>query len=291
MPDPRMSRRARQLLLLALLGLLVLVGIYLLSVRTPLGQAWGDEAYLDRVAEGRLQKRVNRHVLEAIDVRVLALLMLAVVAIGAIRRRWFATIAIAAAFAGAMVSAELLKVALPRPVLAPGLESLTGDKEALNTFPSGHATLATSLVLGILLLVPARMRPPIAIAGAAFVAFVASGVLAAGWHRPSDAIGGIALGLLWLGAAGALVVNRRGVPTPDPRTTRLVPLGAALIVVLAIVILTVSLLRGNVAPVPGGVSTLAFPIAEIVIDIWAVAVVTLASMALRDVHLERSIRR
>lgn len=285
MADPLISRRARHLLLLALIGCIVLIAVYLLSVRTPLGQTLGDEVYLDRVAQGRSLKWIDKHVLKAIDIRILALLLVAVAAVGAIRRQWFAAFVVAGAYVGAMVSAEVLKVVLPRPVLAPGLETLMADKDALNTFPSGHSTLATSLALGLVILVPARARPATAIAGAAFAAFVASGVLAAGWHRPSDAAGGIALGLIWLGAAGALVVRQRGVVAPPSTSMRIVPIAGALIIVIAAVILVVSILTGRDARVPDGVSPLAFPLAELAIDIWAVAAISLAAMSLRDIEL------
>ena len=285
MAAPVTSRRARQLALLAVIGGIVLIAVYLLSVRTTLGQTLGDEAYLDRVSEGRGLSWFDKHVLKAIDIRILVLLLVAVVAVGAFRRQWFATIVVAGACIGAMVSAEVLKAVLPRPVLAPGLESLMAGKEALNTFPSGHSTLATSLALGLVMLVPARARPAIAIAGTAFTVFVASGVLAAGWHRPSDAAGGIALGLLWLCAAGALVVQQRGAPLPDAPSRRILPIAGAIIVIVAAGILLASLLTGTSARVPAGVSPLAFPLAELAIDIWAVVAISLAAGRLRDIDL------
>ena len=285
MDEPVVASRARQLLGLALIGVIVLAGMYLLSVRTALGQTWGDEAYLDRVAEGRGLTWIDKHVLKAIDIRILAVLLLIVVAVGSVRRQWFATVAVCAAYIGAMVSAEGLKLALPRPILAPELEALMGDKDALNTYPSGHATLATCLVLGLLILVPARVRPPVAVVGAAFVAFVASGVVAAGWHRPSDAVGGIALALLWLTAAGALILRRLGIPSPVAPAMRLVPAVGAVIVVSAAAIVALSLLRGDDSKVPGGVSDMAFPLAELAIDVWAVVTVILVARVLRDVEL------
>ncbi|MCC6832428.1 MAG: phosphatase PAP2 family protein [Thermoleophilia bacterium] len=68
-------------------------------------------------------------------------------------------------------------------------------------FPSGHAAVTTGLAVATVLALPPRLRP----AGVAVVvpvtAAVCTGIMALGWHYPSDILAGILLGI----AAGAAV--------------------------------------------------------------------------------------
>ncbi len=68
-------------------------------------------------------------------------------------------------------------------------------------FPSGHATIALSLGLGLVVALPARARILGGIAAVAVAACVAVAVVALGWHYPSDVAGGFLVSL-----AGAAVV-------------------------------------------------------------------------------------
>jgi len=68
-----------------------------------------------------------------------------------------------------------------------------------SSFPSGH-TLRTVLVAIAVAHVRPRLRIPAALWAAASLALL----LLAGWHTPSDILGGVLLGLLCAGAAGAL---------------------------------------------------------------------------------------
>ncbi len=47
----------------------------------------------------------------------------------------------------------------------------------------------------------------------ALTGVVGVAVLFAGWHRPSDAIGGVAIALCWFGIAAAILVRNHGHPT------------------------------------------------------------------------------
>jgi hypothetical protein len=83
----------------------------------------------------------------------------------------------------------------------------------MNTYPSGHATIGTSLVLS-LILVSSLWRPWLTIAGSFINATFATGVLFAGWHRPSDAIGALAWSGFCMSVAGAVAIRLRGRPVP-----------------------------------------------------------------------------
>jgi membrane-associated phospholipid phosphatase len=99
------------------------------------------------------------------------------------------------------VAVELLcKETLDKPALFAGsLHIVPFD----SSFPSGH-TLRTVLVA----IAVARVRPRLVAAAAVWAAASIALLLLAGWHTPSDILGGVALGLLCAGAAGAL--GRRG---------------------------------------------------------------------------------
>ena len=70
---------------LALVTASVFVGVYLLGVRTAVGQALADAAYLGRLAESATLRVVDKHVLEAIDIWVFLLGALALFAVAAVR--------------------------------------------------------------------------------------------------------------------------------------------------------------------------------------------------------------
>lgn len=280
-------RRSRQALLLGGLGLLVLIGAYLLAVQTRIGQAWGDEAYLARVVEGRRLQSIERLLLESITIPVLLGFGLLLVVIGALRRLWAATALVTGAYLACVVSAEVLKAVLPRPELAPAFESLMGSKDGVNTYPSGHATLTTGLVLGALILAAPRWRPVIAAAGTLLAVTVSCGVVAAGWHRPSDAIGGVALALTWLGGAAAIVLALRGRPASSARAVW--PVLVTDVVIVAAVV-TASVLvwaDGWRERVPSAVSPAAFPTLVSLVAIATAAAVGLLLVVLRDVDLSR----
>lgn len=278
-------RRTRQMLLLTALGLLVLVGAYLLAAQTRIGQTWGDEAYLARVVEGHRLQAIERLLLESITVPVLIGFSVLLVVIGSLRRLWVATALVTGAYLASVISAEVLKAVLPRPELAPAYESLMGAKEGLNTYPSGHATLTTGLVLGAMILIAPRWRPLVAGVGTLLAVTVSCGVVAAGWHRPSDAIGGVALALTWLGGAAAVGLAISGRPAPSARRAWLVVIADVVIVAAVVTTSVVVWADGWRNRVPEVVSAAAFPAMVSVVAIVAAAAVGLVLSVLRDVDL------
>lgn len=101
-------------------------------------------------------------------------------------------------FAGAALAASQL---LKQELLArPGLFEL----DAVNTFPSGHMTVFTVVVAGLIWAVPAGGRGVVAVFGAVLLGTVAWQLLEYGWHRPSDVLGAQALGLLAFALAALL---------------------------------------------------------------------------------------
>jgi len=182
-------------------GILLLAG-YVVFVQTTAGQ-WldyagyfgrGKEAPTAGVFDGRLLGAVSPlHILLAGGVVALA---------GMVRRQPLTGLVAAGAAIVAIFGAEWFKAVLPYP----GLVVPDGTVPAYfdtGTYPSGHTTVGSSLAFAALLAMPVGwMRWGSLLAGIVSTAF-ATGVLLVGWHRPSDAVGGI----LWSGlcvGAGAL---------------------------------------------------------------------------------------
>lgn len=114
-------------------------------------------------------------------------------------------VVIAGATAISLVASQILKSAvLERPDI--------WEISAVNTFPSGHATVFAALGFGLILALPGAARGFMSVIIAVSVALINWQILAAGWHRPSDVIGALALVLASYGVMAALIpaTARRG---------------------------------------------------------------------------------
>jgi hypothetical protein len=106
----------------------------------------------------------------------------------------------------------LKKVVLDRP-------DLVGRPDTLgltNSFPSGHSTVAMSLAVALVLVVPARARLAAAFGGLAYATLVGAGTVTAGWHRPSDVIGAYLVVMVWAGCSVALLIGTEGTVRARP---------------------------------------------------------------------------
>lgn len=276
-----LGESVRRLVILALVSLTLVVVVYVLGVRTSLGQSIGDAAYLGRLSESRTLRMIDRRVLEAIDLRVFLLGAIVLLLVAAIRRHWRAGLVITGTFLASILAAELLKAVLVRPVLATEMESLMGQKGGLNTFPSGHATFVTALVLGLICLSSVRARAWVAIVGVGAIVLITGGVVTAGWHRPSDAIAGIALATIWMSLGAAYLVRTRGVIIDSPVIMRAVPYAAAAVAALGTLIFVLMLAHPNVQ----GAATLT--LVKIIIFSEGAAVVSVFAACLRQVDISR----
>ncbi len=100
----------------------------------------------------------------------------------------------------APLSAELLKPLLAYPHVPLSWRQITAA-----SWPSGHATAATSLALCAVLVVPPRLRPAVAVLGVLFSLVVGVTLLMLAWHMPSDVLGGYLLAGFWVSLAIALL--------------------------------------------------------------------------------------
>jgi len=182
------------------------VGVYLLFVWTRDGQRWDDAVWYGHTVQDGDYLLAAKGRLRALSLPVIiaasALLCLTAWARWGLR----AGVVIGAFLVGTLLSAEVLKHwLLPRP----DLHDFDPLEKAHNTLPSGHTTIGAMVAVGFILVMPRRVRGIVAVIAFAFAAQVGGSTLAAGWHRPSDAIAAYLL----VGFATCLVVGlmlRRG---------------------------------------------------------------------------------
>ncbi|MFC3499542.1 phosphatase PAP2 family protein [Micromonospora krabiensis] len=137
------------------------------------------------------------------DRTVLVALLGGVLLLGVLGRRLLAGVVGVVMVLGAVAVAGVAKSVLIRPDLQ--VQSSTTH----NSFPSGHVTAAAALLMAFLLVAPRRARAWIAVPGAAGVSVVAAATMLTGWHRASDAVGGVLLAATLCCLASAVLARRR----------------------------------------------------------------------------------
>jgi membrane-associated phospholipid phosphatase len=160
--------------------------------------------------------------LDAISVGLVVIATGLAILIAIIRRRWVLAIQVAALVAGANATTQLLKSLYPRPVLGTGWT--VGDGAiGVNTLPSGHTTVAASVAAAMLIAVPRRWRPLVAVIGALWTIAVGTSTIVHQWHRPSDVMAAVLVVFVW-GAAVCALSSRWSLDVPAaPQTSMAVP--------------------------------------------------------------------
>jgi len=180
-------------------------GAYLLFVRTGVGQRLDMAALAGTDALPGTVVVDAWTLLDAVGVTALAVTALGICALAVMRSRYALAFAAAVIVAGSNLTTQVLKHSLlDRPFLVPG--SVLHP----NSYPSGHATVAASLAVAALLVVPHRLRAPTALAATAFACGIGLATVVAGWHRPSDVIGAWLVVGAWAAGAIAVLLAVRG---------------------------------------------------------------------------------
>lgn len=198
---------------LAALAVLALVGVWLLHryfVGTEPGQLLDDASWRGASIGRRHILQLTTRVLDPVSVVFVAGAAVTVFVIAVVRRRFALGVLAVVVVGGANVTTQLLKYAVfDRPDL--GVQGPGPGVLGANTLPSGHTTVAASVAVALLLVVPARLRPPTALVGAGYAAATGVSVLAAGWHRPSDAAAAAGVVAFWaFGAQAVYLLFCRG---------------------------------------------------------------------------------
>ncbi len=175
----------------AVLSALAAVAIYVFAVLTPVGQALENGALrgADQLSANEVSD-ANQN-LNEITVYSLAVAVVAVAVIGLLRRRWeLAVAAVGVIGAGQLVTQGLKRYVLPRPPLV----QVSGHYAA-NSLPSGHTTIAMTVLFAALIVVPYRWRGVAMFFAMSWAIGIGAYTVTAKWHRVSDTLAADAVAL------------------------------------------------------------------------------------------------
>lgn len=195
--------------LLAALSAVATIAVWRYFVGSSTGQAL-DQAAFDGATYGRGKLWVVAEpVLDVVSISFVVIGLVVAMGIALVRRRWNLAAQVVVLVAGANLTTQLLKkVVLERPDL--------GYDAWGNSLPSGHTTVAASVSVAVVLAVPRRIRPLVALCGAAYTVATGISTLVGQWHRPSDVIAAMLVVLAW----GALVCAFSSESSLDPLSER-----------------------------------------------------------------------
>jgi hypothetical protein len=190
--------------------------VYLLFVQTRWGQELDERTLLGQGVISDLRSAQADRFLRIVSGGTLFLAMALVAVVAFLRGRPRLALFAAGSVAAAVLTTEVLKlIVLDRPPL-----TVTDLNSGKNSYPSGHTTVGMSVCIAAMLVVPARLRIPTALATGAIGAAFGVAVVAASWHRPSDAVGAY-LVCLAAGAAAAILISRYPDRNPVARRERI----------------------------------------------------------------------
>ena len=183
-------------------AVLVAAGVYGLAVWTSPGQLV-DQTILDLCRRLTPVTGIPRVLVPQAVSNPLLWLVVGIVVVGLVAptRRWGSLAALVAFPPVTVVVVQFLRDhVLTRPQLHDWITETT------NSAPSGHAAAVTACAVVVMLATPRRFRPWVAALLGTWAAVIEFGLIAAGWHRPSDVI------------ISTVLVVGVGCLLPDPHT-------------------------------------------------------------------------
>ncbi len=194
------------------------VAVYLLAVWTTAGQQLENAALRGADESYNHDQTITADdALARITIYSLAAACLLIVVIGLLRRRLDLMIAAVGVVVGGQVVTQTLKRFL---LVRPDLVDVIGNYKG-NSLPSGHTTIAMTVLFAALIIVPYRWRGLTMLVVLPWATGIGAYTLTAKWHRLSDTLAAdaIALGLAccaswWLARRGVVRAHegRRYVP-------------------------------------------------------------------------------
>lgn len=257
-PVATVGRSAGRLLAVCVTATLVSLVVGAATTQTEAGQRIADLILFGRSVAGPAGTSTAEAMLSTMTLASAVIAALGIAGLGLARGGFGLSIAACAAIAGANLTSQLLKDAIERPDFLGPYAYAAG-----NSFPSGTVTLAASIGLASILVVPRRLRGIAGLEAAAITGVVGVSVVTAGWHRLADAVGAIMIALAWTALAGGVLAQLQGWM---PRRTWRTGLGRGTIVTGGLV--------GVVAVAAGGLA-----VASLLVDTTPVAA---AFTGLRD---------
>lgn len=203
------------MVVLALVQAAAFLAVWQVAVHSEIGQ-WVDTVALtgNRIGQDTIDGPVDR-ILNAMSVVSLLAATATIGFIALIRGRIALAITATLLIAGANVTTQLLKYGLNRPDFG-----LDPERDGVgNSLPSGHATVAASVAVALMLVLPRKVRAVGAFIGAGYAAVAGVATLSAGWHRPSDAVAAYLVVGVWAALAGlVLLITQREQAEVAPAT-------------------------------------------------------------------------
>ncbi|RKE63049.1 phosphatase PAP2 family protein [Microbacterium sp. AG238] len=198
-----MNRNVRYLQLAGVQLVAIAVTI-LVCVFTATGQHADQAAMVATTASTNPVLRLAQHASANYILIVAALTMILSIVAAVVRRRYAEAVAASVLFVGASVVTQVLKnEVIARPDLASGWGAYG------NSLPSGHATIAIAAACAALFASPTRMKWVLAPVLVVWTTVAGMGVIAAGWHRPSDVVTASLVVGFWCTIAALLVAAAR----------------------------------------------------------------------------------
>ncbi|MAU83450.1 phosphatase PAP2 family protein [Gordonia sp. Z-3] len=167
------------------------IATYVLAVRTVTGQTIENAALRGADQAGRAMTVQADSVLGTITITSMVIAMLALLVFAVIRRRsWVGLAALVIIVAGQVVTQILKSYVLSRPELIDAY-----PQYLQNSLPSGHTTAAMTILFGVLLVTPFRLRALVALVVMPWAIGVGAYTITAKWHRFSDTLAADAVAL------------------------------------------------------------------------------------------------
>jgi len=186
----------------------VLVVVYVTWVSTAWGHTLDNDAYFGAGESARGVVVADRDFLNDVTRLSLGVGLIVLLVVSLVRRILSVGLIAVAGVIVAVAGAEVLKRTLSWSELVPSDASLGAGLRA-ETYPSGHATIGTSVALAVVMLVPVGWRVWAGLGAGLLSATFATAVVIAGWHRPSDALGGVCWAGLVMAIAALIAVRFR----------------------------------------------------------------------------------
>lgn len=188
--------------LAAVVCLMLTILTWRIFVTTTRGQLVEEAARIGSADARDSLTGITGTLLGAVSVPFLVLVVAGAVLVSLLQRRWSIAVAAIVLLVGANLTTQVLKDQLSRP---PDDASALG----LNSFPSGHATVAASIAAAALLVVPVRWRPTIALLGALMSSAIGISTMIGSqdvaWHRGSDVVAAMLITAMWYFAVEAVL--------------------------------------------------------------------------------------
>ncbi|HEX7306385.1 phosphatase PAP2 family protein [Lentzea sp.] len=190
---------------IAAAGFVFAAVVYVLAVLTKAGQTIENAALRGADQDHVSETDAAWTALGRISIYSLAAAVLVVALIGVLRKRWDLTIAaVGVIVAGQLVVQALKRFVLPRPRLV----EVTGDY-AHNSLPSGHTTIAMTVLFAAVIVVPWKWRGVMLFFVLPWATAIGQYTLIAKWHRLSDTLAAAGISLA-VAALASWWLQRRG---------------------------------------------------------------------------------